>query len=188
MMFCPQCGVPNEDDSVFCGNCGAVLDVDAVPAETVDETPLETGVEAEEAMPDIPSVGEPFVGEPSVGEPSVGEPSVGEIAVASPPSPPPPSAYAPAPSAPTSGLAIASLVLGIGGLTILPLLGSIVAIVLGYMARKDIRQRPDEVSGDALALAGIVLGWISVGLAVLGFLALGGLGLCGVCGALGTSG
>jgi predicted acyltransferase len=84
-------------------------------------------------------------------------------------------------------MAIASLVLGIGGLTILPLLGSIVAIVLGYMARRDIRQRPGEVSGDGMALAGIVLGWIAVGLSVAGLLVFGGITACGLCGALGSA-
>ena len=29
-MFCPQCGAPNEDEAVFCGNCGAVLNPDEV--------------------------------------------------------------------------------------------------------------------------------------------------------------
>jgi hypothetical protein len=81
-------------------------------------------------------------------------------------------------------MAIASLVLGIGGLTVLPLIGSILAILFGYMARRDIRQRPDAVSGDGLALAGIVLGWISVGLAVVGLLIFGGVAACGICGAL----
>jgi hypothetical protein len=83
-------------------------------------------------------------------------------------------------------MAIASLVLGIGGLTILPLLGSILAIVFGYLARSDIRKRPDEVSGDGLALTGIVLGWISVGLALAGLLVFGGIALCGLCGGLGA--
>jgi predicted acyltransferase len=74
-------------------------------------------------------------------------------------------------------MAIASLALGIGGLTILPLLGSIVAVVLGYMARRDIRSRPHEVGGSGIAMVGLVLGWIGIGLAVLG-LVCGGVTLC----------
>jgi uncharacterized membrane protein len=107
--------------------------------------------------------------------------------------PPAPPAY-PAPArttagaAPTSGLAIASLALAVGGLTILPLLGSIVAIILGYMARKEIRRRPGELSGDGIATAGIVLGWIAVAVSVLGLLLVGGLGICGICGAMGSGG
>jgi hypothetical protein len=55
------------------------------------------------------------------------------------------------------------------------------------MARKDIRQRTGLVSGDGLAVAGIVLGWISVALAVLGLLIGGAFAVCGLCGAFGAS-
>ncbi|RPI53071.1 MAG: DUF4190 domain-containing protein [Chloroflexi bacterium] len=84
-------------------------------------------------------------------------------------------------------MAVASLLLGIGGLTIVPLLGSILAIILGYMARKDIRQRPGETTGEGLATAGIVLGWIAVGLAVLGLLLFGGITICSLCGFFGSA-
>jgi hypothetical protein len=172
-MFCPECGAPQEDDAIFCGNCGAVLNPGEAPpqaAAEVDATekPAENvldSVELKEAAPQELAIKPP--------------------APPRPPLPPPPVL---APSVPTSGLAIASLVLGIGGVTILPLLGSIIAIVLGYMARSDIRKRPGEVSGDGVALAGIVLGWISVGLAVLGLIFVGALGACGLCGAFGASG
>ena len=105
-----------------------------------------------------------------------------EVAIPAPPAPPiyPEPARPTAPAVPTSGLAIASLVLAVGGLTIMPLIGSIVAVILGYMARNDIRRRPDEVSGDGIAMAGIVLGWIAVGLSVLGLLLFGGLALVAV--------
>lgn len=166
-MFCPECGAPNEDDSIFCGNCGAVLDADKAPAEGSEE-------QASDAM----------TAEPESDE-GMEAPQLDDVP-ARPPPPPPPPLPPSTPSLPTSGMAIASLVLGIGGLTVLPLLGSIVAIILGYMARKDIRQRPDQVSGDGLALAGIVLGWISVGLAVVGLLIFGGITACGICGALGS--
>src|SRR6476660_7906837 len=42
----------------------------------------------------------------------------------------------------TSGKAIASLVLGIGGFVIFPLVLSILAIVLGRQAKREIRERP----------------------------------------------
>jgi hypothetical protein len=166
-MFCPQCGAPNDDESIFCGNCGAVLNPDEMPVgpevNAAEDTPVEK----------LPEEGEEIV--MSVKPPSP------------PPAPSPPSpAYVSASSAPTSGLAIASLLLGIGGLTLLPLLGSILALVFGYMARNDIRKRPGQVSGDGLALAGIVLGWIAVGLSVLGLLIGGGAMICGLCGTFGA--
>jgi hypothetical protein len=83
-------------------------------------------------------------------------------------------------------MAIASLVLGIAGLTILPLLASVLAVILGYVARREIREHAGEVSGDGVALAGIVTGWIGIGLAVLGVVLVGGVLGCGLCGAFGT--
>ena len=93
----------------------------------------------------------------------------------------------PAAGPPTSGMAIAALALGISGLTVFPFLGSILGLIFGYMARNEIRRRPDEISGDGLALAGIVTGWIGVGLVVLSIVAVGGFFLCGICGAFGAS-
>ena len=83
----------------------------------------------------------------------------------------------------TSTLAIASLISGILGWTLVPLLGSIVAIVTGHLARAEIRRDP-SLAGDSLAIIGLVLGWVAVlgvllGIAVL-FLFLGGLAFLGL--------
>jgi len=67
----------------------------------------------------------------------------------------------------TSTLAIVSLVSGILGWTLLPFLGSIVAIITGHMARAEIRRAPDSVEGDGLAITGLVLGWASVIISLL---------------------
>jgi len=83
-------------------------------------------------------------------------------------------------------MAIASLVLGIGGLTFLPLVGSIIAVILGPMARNEIRRRPDQVSGDGVALVGMILGWIGIGLTVLGLLLFGAITVCAMAGAFGA--
>lgn len=57
----------------------------------------------------------------------------------------------------TNGMAIASMVLGILWIY---WIGSILALIFGYVARKQIRERGDE--GNGMAVAGIVLGWIGV--------------------------
>ena len=67
----------------------------------------------------------------------------------------------------TSSLAIVSLVSGILGWTLLPMLGSIVAIITGHMARSEIRRNPDTMEGDGLAIAGLIMGWAVIGLCVL---------------------
>lgn len=69
--------------------------------------------------------------------------------------------YAPPPR--TNGLAIASLVLGILWLY---WIGSILALVFGYVAKNQIRERGE--GGGGLATAGIVLGWVGVGILGLG--------------------
>jgi predicted acyltransferase len=61
----------------------------------------------------------------------------------------------------TNGKAVASLVCGIGGLVFLPIVLPIAALVLGYQARRELRERPSE-GGAGLATAGVVLGWIGV--------------------------
>jgi len=69
---------------------------------------------------------------------------------------------------PSSTLAIVSLVAGILGFTAMPVIGSIVAIWAGYAARNETRSVPPKASGDGMATAGIVMGWIQIGLAVIG--------------------
>ncbi len=79
----------------------------------------------------------------------------------------------------TSSMAVISLVMGILGWTVIPFIGSIVAIVTGHMARAEIRRRPLELEGDGLALAGLIMGWIvvigSIMAIVVMFLFFGGL-------------
>jgi Domain of unknown function (DUF4190) len=63
--------------------------------------------------------------------------------------------------------AIISLISGILGLTLLPLIGSIIAIVTGMMARKEIRTAQTSgviVGGNGMATAGLVMGWLGIGL------------------------
>lgn len=67
----------------------------------------------------------------------------------------------------TSTLAIVSLIAGILGWTVVPFFGSIVAVICGHMARKEIRQAPDRLEGDGLAVAGLVLGYLAIAMTVL---------------------
>lgn len=69
---------------------------------------------------------------------------------------------------PSSTLAIVSLVSALLGFTFLPVAGSIVALITGYMARSETRSIPPKASGDGLATAGIILGWVQIGLLIIG--------------------
>jgi hypothetical protein len=66
----------------------------------------------------------------------------------------------------TSGLAIASMVLGIVWVY---WIGSILAIIFGHVAISQIRRDP-TLRGKGMAIAGVVLGYVGIGIFVLGIL------------------
>jgi hypothetical protein len=85
---------------------------------------------------------------------------------------PPSAAPSPPPGAATttqSGwnpLAIAALVAGVVGFIVYPIVPSIIAIVLGLRARRQIDSQPGS-RGRLAAEAGVVLGWAAIALLVL---------------------
>ena len=73
----------------------------------------------------------------------------------------PPTAYR---SPATSGFAIASLVLSlVGGCGI----GSVLAIVFGNGAKREIQESRGQLTGEGMATAGIIVGWVGIGLLVV---------------------
>ena len=72
---------------------------------------------------------------------------------------------------PNSTMAIVSLVSGILGWTLIPLLGSLAAVITGHMAKKEIRESAGTLGGDGMATAGLVLGYASLGIGVCACLA-----------------
>jgi len=46
-------------------------------------------------------------------------------------------------------------------------IGSVLALIFGYQAKRQIRNSDGTIGGSGMATAGIVLGWIGVGTAVL---------------------
>ncbi len=79
------------------------------------------------------------------------------------PPPPPPGTPAPGTGQGTNGLAVASLVCGILGW--LCGIGAILAIILGFVAKNQIRTSGQ--SGDGMATAGIILGFVSLAIAII---------------------
>lgn len=67
----------------------------------------------------------------------------------------------------TEGTAVASLVLGIAGFVVCPLIPSILAVVFGNQAQRKISDDP-SLEGEGMAKAGVILGWIGIGLFVVG--------------------
>ena len=84
------------------------------------------------------------------------------------PPPVPPPYQAMPPITRSSTMALVSLIAGIAGVTVLPFLGSIVAIITGHMAKKEIRDSAGRLTGVEMANAGLVLGYVHLALSVIG--------------------
>ena len=59
-----------------------------------------------------------------------------------------------------SSLAIVSLVSGIACWFVLPLIGALIAVITGHMAKKEIRESAGKLSGVEMANAGLFLGYV----------------------------
>jgi hypothetical protein len=73
-----------------------------------------------------------------------------------------------------STMAIVSLIAGIASFVFVPVLGAIIAVITGHMAKKEIRNSMGRLTGDGLATGGLILGYANLALSVLclcGFLA-----------------
>ncbi|ACZ31717.1 hypothetical protein Xcel_2703 [Xylanimonas cellulosilytica DSM 15894] len=121
-----------------------------------------------------PPSGQPsYYGEPTSGQQPYGDPATHQPYGQHPQQPYPYAqpGYGYAPTGPgTDGLAIGALVSGILGLTVVPLLASVVALVLGIMSLGRIRQSGQE--GRGMAITGIVLGAAGVALLLLAIVGL----------------
>ena len=62
----------------------------------------------------------------------------------------------------TSAMAVVSLVFGVTAWCMLPVIGAIVAVVCGHVARSEIRRSPGQLEGDSLAVVGLVLGYVQL--------------------------
>lgn len=88
----------------------------------------------------------------------------------------------------TNTMAILSLVAGIAGLSLLPFVGSVVAVILGPIAKRDIAASGGAQTGEGLATAGAILGWVGIGLTVVGVCITGAAVLLPLCLTLGIWG
>jgi uncharacterized protein DUF4190/zinc ribbon protein len=195
-MACPNCGVEINDNRRFCGKCGTDL---SPAASSAPDPALTNPAAAPVAPPSTwsaPSTwGAPGTTPPPLPPPPSGyPPPAAERDPFAPPNlyapppgfggPPPPPGYPPpgypppgyapgafpgygyAPS--TNGFAIAALVLGLVG-WILCGVGSVLAIVFGFVARDQIKRSQGRQAGIGMANAGIVLGFVAVAIWLLIF-------------------
>ena len=76
-----------------------------------------------------------------------------------------------------STLAIVSLVAGLSFFLGIPVIGSVIAVITGAMAMKEIRGSQGLIGGESMARIGLATGWFGVGIWGLGI-------LCGLLAAL----
>jgi hypothetical protein len=73
--------------------------------------------------------------------------------------------YSPVPPAQiTSTLAIVSLISGIVSWLLIPFIAAIVAVITGHMAKNEIKKSNGMIGGNGMATAGLVLGYVQLGL------------------------
>lgn len=81
-----------------------------------------------------------------------------------------PPGYTPAASSRTNAMAILSMISAILGLTLVPFVGSIIGVVTGHIARRQIRESGEQGLGPATA--GLAIGYIGVALGVIAVVAI----------------
>jgi hypothetical protein len=69
----------------------------------------------------------------------------------------------------TNTLAIVSLISSIASFVILPFIGSIVGVITGHMSLNQLKTSGEQ--GRGMALAGTIVGWVGLGLSILGIIA-----------------
>ncbi|MCG8350716.1 MAG: DUF4190 domain-containing protein [Chloroflexales bacterium] len=139
-MICQRCGATN-DEGQFCYNCGVRLE--QAPVTKASSTP-------------------PVATNPT----PLPEQDFNQIG-ASQPYPIQYANYAPV-ARPNSTMAQLSLIFGIVGWVLVPILGPIGAVICGHMARNEIRRSDGRIGGEGLAIAGLVLGYAQLIIVVLG--------------------
>ena len=141
-MICSNCGKGIRPGDAFCPACGTRVS-GSPPGEEMETTWEAPGADEEKAK----GAGAARI-PPPVTTPSIKAPGTPPII--------------PAKTKKTSGLAVASLILGICAFTCLPFIGAILALIFGMIARGDIKRSGGEKSGSGMATAGIILGTLGL--------------------------
>ena len=172
MITCAQCGAENAEGAEFCASCGnSLVQPGAAPGAPVPPPP---------GAPAPPPPATPYAQPPPGQQPAAPQP--GAPYQQQPPYTQPPQQYPPQPGAPyaqhyhtpvqvvagvSNAKATWSLVCGIIGIFICPIIFSVIAIALGFIARNEIAATGGVQKGDGLALAGIILGFAGIVLGII---------------------
>ncbi len=66
-----------------------------------------------------------------------------------------------------STMALLSMIFGIAAYFILPGIGAVVAVILGHLGKSEIKKSAGLLKGNGMATAGLILGYVQIGLTVL---------------------
>lgn len=143
MLFCDNCGQGNPDNVNFCIQCGE---------------PISGGAASEQPQGAPP---------PGAAAPPVSGGGVSPPTPTAPQTTAPPGVAPVARSVPTDGLAVASLVLSIVSFLFCPIVAAVLGIIFGYISQRNIEESGGALGGDQLAMAGIIVGWVHLGLVLL---------------------
>lgn len=189
-MVCPRCNANNNNSEQFCYNCGFRLDQSqanadsaSVPSSQPEYTQPSYGQQPsyseqqsygqQPSYADQQSYGQqPSYGEQqSYGQQSAyNQPNYNDQQVVQGGQSYDQAGYGSYTTVQTnSTMAIVSLISGIVSWLILPFIGSIVGIVTGHMALGEIKRSNGVLGGRGMALAGLVLSYLNIGLIVLAF-------------------
>jgi Domain of unknown function (DUF4190) len=68
------------------------------------------------------------------------------------------------PAARTSTMATVSLISGIVSWFLIPFIAAVVAVITGHMAKNEIKKSAGMISGNGMATAGLILGYVQLAL------------------------
>jgi hypothetical protein len=187
-MNCTYCDAALPAGATFCANCGSRVPQPSSVGATV-LLPAVTEDQASAPPPQPTSAGSPtMVVPPSFGEQAsaAAQPYTTQPYTPQPYTPQPytqqsytpQSTFTPA-SLPNSGSATVSLIFGILAWVLLPVIGAIIAVIAGHMARREISASNGRLGGSGMATAGLILGYVHIGvslLACVGFVLLIAIG------------
>ena len=94
--------------------------------------------------------------------------------------PPPYTSSTPVSGMPTNSLAVISLALSISSWVLLFGIGGVAGVILGILARNEIKNSHGTQGGDGMALAGIIVGAANIIMVCLGLLCVGAITLAAI--------
>ncbi len=145
MKVCPNCGNEVPDKARLCAHCSTPLPETVEPPLTPPPTPA---MQAEAQMQ--AQVGQPLQPQPGAVAGQAVQAFPGQQVIVRK----------------TEGKAVASLVCGILGIVVCPIILSIVAIVLSRQSSKAIKESGGMLEGEGLAMGGLVTGILGLVLGI----------------------